>query len=614
MAYPELMQSLDRGKHTLGEKEEATLQTKRLKTDTSEPNAETEALFSEDYGPHSSRKDTIIPNIQPPSDIHVAGQSSLTPIGDHQVEMATSEPSNALQHHNSTSSLLGSGVGLDPPAPSVTIGVVEVRSVLEPAEDFIPLEDSTASMEETDYNQETTILSSRSTDRKRKRNSDDRPENLRYNLRYNLSEYVASVWETPRNATAALTTPWLETAIHNTTSKGGLTRLHHEMLAFYELFKPREEDRRVRDELVNGISLALRKKDSFFVDAACFGSVATGLFLPTGDVDIVGFTRKFYNGQDIGPKNKLNLWKLKRYLVDSMIAEEDNFEVIPKARVPIVKFTEKRTGLSVDISFDNDSGTKATAFVREWLKSYPDATVLIMVVKQFLLMRGFNEPKNGFVGGLTLVCLVVNFLKHHPLGNGRVLESLNLEPKLHLGKMLLDFFDFYGNRFDMTKTGIDMDQGYFLKKGTTSKWMIPAPWDKSHDIASSTTKAPFMMGCFSAAYTNLKQGIDQYEQQDDSKAQISILGDIIAGNYGPYFEQLRLNSEISRNPHPISDFYEDPREIRRRARRARREALRNADSHDSSPHGRPAGRHNGRELLHNFKVRLTLTISQQIVI
>lgn len=85
--------------------------------------------------------------------------------------------------------------------------------------------------------------------------------------------------------------------------------------------------------------------------------------------------------------------------------------------------------------------------------------VLVTVIKQFLMMRGLNEVVHGGLGGFSVTCLVTSLLQNMP----RV-QSGELVPEQHLGELLIEFLDFYGNRLDTTRTGIVMrPAGYFEK-------------------------------------------------------------------------------------------------------------------------------------------------------
>lgn len=85
--------------------------------------------------------------------------------------------------------------------------------------------------------------------------------------------------------------------------------------------------------------------------------------------------------------------------------------------------------------------------------------IIVAVIKQFLLLRGLNEVVHGGLGGYSIICLVVSLLQHMPQREDR--------SGTNLGSILMDFFDFYGNKFDYSSVGIRMNPpGFFNKVGT----------------------------------------------------------------------------------------------------------------------------------------------------
>ena len=155
--------------------------------------------------------------------------------------------------------------------------------------------------------------------------------------------------------------------------------------------------------------------------------------------------------------------KLARYLQDKGIADPSSVEIISKARVPLIKFVDRKTQLNVDMSFENNTGLVANQTFQTWKHDFPAMPVIVIVIKQFLMMRGLNEVVNGGLGGFSLTCLVTSLLQNLP----RV-QSGELVPEHHLGEILLEFLDLYGNQLDIARTGIQMNPpGYFEKVCST---------------------------------------------------------------------------------------------------------------------------------------------------
>lgn len=174
----------------------------------------------------------------------------------------------------------------------------------------------------------------------------------------------------------------------------------------------------------------------------CFGSFPAGLYLPTADMDLVYASEQFQrHGTPAIFPQKNQLWKVARKLEQKGVAM--NIAVIAHAKVPIIKFKDRVTGLPVDISFENLGGVDAQANFRDWIHDYPDMVHLVALVKQFLVMRELNEVNTGGLGGFSIICLVVSFLQNSP-------------KEENLAKAFINFLDFYGNKFDISRQRIIM--------------------------------------------------------------------------------------------------------------------------------------------------------------
>ncbi|EEB98394.1 hypothetical protein MPER_02102, partial [Moniliophthora perniciosa FA553] len=123
-------------------------------------------------------------------------------------------------------------------------------------------------------------------------------------------------------------------------------RLHKEMSAFTTYISPSPVEDEIRSLLVQLISSAIKTR---YPDAEVhpFGSYATKLYLPTGDIDIVVLSRTHTIAF--------------RCFVTAKLA---------KARVPIVKFVTRVElgGIPVDISFNQPGGVHGAKIVGGFLK------------------------------------------------------------------------------------------------------------------------------------------------------------------------------------------------------------------------------------------------------
>ena len=114
-----------------------------------------------------------------------------------------------------------------------------------------------------------------------------------------------------------------------------------------------------------------------------FGSFATGLYLPTSDLDLVIF----------GRWPTLPFQSLKNILLP--LAAHNSIEIIDSAVVPIVRYDDSVTGVKVDISFNNVSGTQSAEVIKAFKLQFPELAPLISVLKQFLVERDLATVYTG---------------------------------------------------------------------------------------------------------------------------------------------------------------------------------------------------------------------------
>lgn len=234
-----------------------------------------------------------------------------------------------------------------------------------------------------------------------------------------------------------------------------------------------------------------------------FGSNATGLSLPTSDVDLVVCLPPVRNLEPIKEAGILEgrngiketcLQHAARYLANQEWVKSDSLKIVENTAIPIImvvvevpcdlivthlpipkekpvqvsneqdKISVADTDISessvlpersnnntakgqtksvrLDISFKSPShtGLQTTELVKELTEQFPAATPLSMVLKQFLSDRSLDQSYSGGLSSYCLILMITRFLQHeHHQG-----RSINQ----NFGGLLMDFFYFYGNVFD----------------------------------------------------------------------------------------------------------------------------------------------------------------------
>ena len=314
-------------------------------------------------------------------------------------------------------------------------------------------------------------------------------------------------------------------------------RLHKEIIDFVEYIKPMPYEHAVRRFSVQRLREIVQKiwPDT---DVRVFGSFAADLYLPTSDVDVVIVSKDYVVRDTPKYDQKGNIFRLSELLRRSSVAENGSVQTVVGAKVPLVKYVDKATGVHVDVSFENKSGLVANETFRGWRRAYPCLPILLTVLKQFLAMRGLNEVYLGGIGSFTLCCLLVSLFQQLPS-----VASGELDPSTNLGVLLLEFLDLYGKRFNTRRVAVRVDArmpGYF-RKDELYKTMRPQdeqlliiqdPNDSENIISRSSFLVRTVLACFGEAYDALVKQMSMLELMDfDQRKGRSLLGLLIGGDY-----------------------------------------------------------------------------------
>ncbi|KAK7959204.1 uncharacterized protein PG986_004058 [Apiospora aurea] len=355
--------------------------------------------------------------------------------------------------------------------------------------------------------------------------------------------------------------PWAEVDHSQTASMS--VRLHKELVDFHEYVKPRDFEQRVREEVVNRLNHLVK----FKWNDACiraFGSFMSGLYLPTADMDLVICSQSFLKTGVAKYNSKNKLWQMSRFLEGRRVAYQNEIEVVAGAKVPLLKYCDSWTGLKIDVSLEKYDGIRAIKTFTDWKEQYPAMPILVAVIKQFLCMRGLNEPVNGGIGGFSVICMVVHLLNQMPQ-----VQSGSMIPEHHLGECFMEFLDYYGNRFNYEVTAICMNPPREVAKNEVSdlvyrnmdRLSIIDPNNPANDISGGSSNFAVIRRHFKAAYETLQERMAELPRSNgDPKARVhgysTILAPIFAGNYESFERQRgflqRLDEDLSAPPPPPS--------------------------------------------------------------
>ncbi|THY59071.1 hypothetical protein D6C97_04213 [Aureobasidium pullulans] len=348
---------------------------------------------------------------------------------------------------------------------------------------------------------------------------------------------IVDEWLTPEDTDPA---PWFANKLQGDRAEQWL---HNEILDFHNYVKPRDFENQVREDLVNRMERAVRQQFPN-LNIRAFGSFASGLYLPTADMDLVACSTRFLkSGHAELYASRNYMFRFVNCLKKAGIAVENSVTVISQARVPLVKFVEKVTGLRVDVSFENDSGLLANDTFQIWKQQYPAMPIIVSLIKQFLVMRGYSEVFSGGLGGYSVICLTITVLRVLEERHGR-----DWDPMSSLDTVLMTFFVHFGRDFDIEKHGIQMEPWAIVAKkswrGTNNKpskpdrLLIIDPNNYGNDISGGSGSILKIFDKFADAFRELNicmsDAEDTYKESGDV---ISILERVWGGNYALFEAQ-----------------------------------------------------------------------------
>ena len=280
------------------------------------------------------------------------------------------------------------------------------------------------------------------------------------------------------------------------TLRSPTLRLHEEIRMFNGCLRPTEGEQRARNDAVARIRevvAGLWPESRLEV----FGSFATGLYLPSSDIDAVILGSKC---ADI----RQGLRVLAKSLSKKSLAVE--VQTILKARVPIIKFVERESRFAFDISFDVANGPEAAEIVLRLVDVMPAMSHLVMVLKVFLQQRELSEVYTGGIGSYALLVMVANFiLTHGSRFSGR-------EKDTNLGELLIDFFRLHGRGMAQS---VGQGVEHFFKKrqlgfhqpDRPELYAVQDPHDESNDLGKNSYNASKVRVAFDHAYTRLTASV-----------------------------------------------------------------------------------------------------------
>lgn len=228
--------------------------------------------------------------------------------------------------------------------------------------------------------------------------------------------------------------------------------LHQEITDFVDFMRPTQAEVSIRRHIELEIQRLCTKLWPGS-EVVVYGSLRTHLLLPLSDIDMT------IANVPLSPEEALPL--LAKEIDAAKLTDGAYPQVILKTKVPLIKFQHAGSLVDVDISIAALDGKENTAIVIDLLNTFPEAKALILVIKYFLQQRDMDEPYKGGLGSYATTLLVISFLQQHPIYTTRPEERRTTG----LGKLLVDFFRYYGMYWNYRRCGISLRRGgsYFQR-------------------------------------------------------------------------------------------------------------------------------------------------------
>ena len=302
---------------------------------------------------------------------------------------------------------------------------------------------------------------------------------------------------------------------------------------------------------------------SFNINASVrpVGSYVTNLYLPTSDIDMV-----ITFG---GSSSRLStlLWKIR----DSGFAS--HVEDVLLASVPLIRITDKITGIQIDLTAADTHAIKATEAVQKWLQPSSPVKPLLFVVKMFLSVRRCGTTYTGGINSYALFWMVVAWVKLEMPAKRKTVASFDYDSLatafaelfmskeenvatsssssegVDLGELLIKFLRFYGEEFNYETTAIRITPtpAYHHKTYGYSRYPITQryllsiydPADISIDMGSKAYGIKHVQASFNKAYQSLAD-LEAKRKSGQWVGEAGILGNVLGGDYTKFVEKRRL--------------------------------------------------------------------------
>ncbi|MEE6458496.1 hypothetical protein FKM82_000308 [Ascaphus truei] len=248
------------------------------------------------------------------------------------------------------------------------------------------------------------------------------------------------------------------------------------------------------------------------------GSSLNGFGTRSSDADLCLVVKEEPMNQKTEARNILSVLQKHFYTRLSYIERPQ----LIRAKVPIVKFRDKVSGVEFDLNVNNVVGIRNTFLLRTYAHVENRVRPLVLVVKKWASHHGINNASHGTLSSYSLVLMVLHYLQTLP---EPILPSLqktypecfNLTMQLHLvhhaprsvppylskngstlGDLLVGFLKYFAVEFDWNKQMISVREAKAIPRTDGIEWRnkyicVEEPFDRTNTARAVHEKHKFDM-------------------------------------------------------------------------------------------------------------------------
>ncbi|CAI9545777.1 unnamed protein product, partial [Staurois parvus] len=191
-----------------------------------------------------------------------------------------------------------------------------------------------------------------------------------------------------------------------------------------------------------------------------------------------------------------------------------------RAKVPIVKFRDKVSGVEFDLNVNNVVGIRNTFLLRTYAQIESRVRPLVLVVKRWASHHGINDASRGTLSSYSLVLMVLHYLQTLPepvlpslqkdypecFNPSMQLHLVHLAPRhipkyqsknsTSLGDLFVGFLKYFATEFDWTDKIISVREGKAVQRTDGIEWRhkyicVEEPFDRTNTARAVHEKLKF---------------------------------------------------------------------------------------------------------------------------